>query len=349
MPRMPVSAEPTSAPPPRDEADLEERLSRPTPALAQLLATVPGDLVVLGAGGKMGPSLARMARRADPRRRVIAVSRWSDRAAAAALESEGVETIGADLLDPRALATLPDAPNVVFMAGQKFGTTGAPAMTWAMNTIVPANCAERYKSARITAFSTGNVYALTPTSSSGSRETDALGPVGEYAASCVGRERIFEAYAERNGTRVSIIRLNYAIDLRYGVLVDIALKVKRREPVPVDMGYVNIIWQGDANRIALESLPHASSPPFVLNVAGADRLSVRDMAEWFGARFSVPIEISGTERADALLSDTTRMRSIFAAPEVGTTQLFEMVADWVEHDGPLLGKPTKFEARDGKF
>ena len=181
----------------------------------------------------------------------------------------------------------------IFMAGQKFGTTGAPAMTWAMNTLVPANCAERYKSSRIVAFSTGNVYPLTPVSAGGSRESDTLGPVGEYAASCVGRERIFELYAERSRTRVAIVRLNYAIDLRYGVLVDLALRVHRGEPVSVDMGYVNVIWQGDANRVALECLPRASAPPFVVNVTGTEVLSVRSLAEWFGSRFGKRRHVRG--------------------------------------------------------
>ncbi len=212
----------------------------------------------------------------------------------------------------------PDAPNVIFMAGQKFGTSDAPAMTWAMNTIVPANCAHRYRDSRIVAFSTGNVYPLTPIERGGSREDDAPDPVGEYAASCLGRERIFELYAARCHTRMAIFRLNYAIDLRYGVLVDLALKVYRGEPVSVDMGYVNVIWQGDASRIALECLPLASAPPFVVNVTGADRLSVRASAEWFGVRFGKHVQITGTERADALLSDTSRMQHTFAAPEVST-------------------------------
>jgi nucleoside-diphosphate-sugar epimerase len=222
-------------------------------------------------------------------------------------------------------------------------------MTWAMNTLVPANCAERYKSSRIVAFSTGNVYPLTPVSAGGSRESATLGPVGEYAASCVGRERIFELYAERSRTRVAIVRLNYAIDLRYGVLVDLALRVHRGEPVPVDMGYVNVIWQGDANRLALECLPRASAPPFILNVTGTDVLSVRSLAEWFGSRFGKPVTFAGTERPDALLSNTGRMQTSFAAPETTLDDMREWIASWIERGGWLLGKPTKFEARDGKF
>jgi nucleoside-diphosphate-sugar epimerase len=235
------------------------------------------------------------------------------------------------------------------MAGQKFGTSDAPAMTWAINTIVPAHCAERYRDSRIVAFSTGNVYSLTPVERGGSREDDTLGPVGEYAASCLGRERVFEFYAMHHRTRIAIVRLNYAIALRYGVLVDIALKVNRGEPVSVEMGYVNVIWQGDANRIALECLRLASTPPFVVNVTGADIISVREIAEWFGERFGKRARFVGTEGADALLSNTSRMRETFAAPEVSLDQMREWVAQWIEEGGSLLGKATKFEARDGRF
>jgi nucleoside-diphosphate-sugar epimerase len=333
-----------------NEAELDDLLSMPRRETVAALDACPGDIIILGAGGKMGPTLARMAARAaNGSRRVMAVSRWSSGDAAHALHRAGVETIQCDLLDRDAVARLPDAPNVVFMAGQKFGTSGAPAMTWAMNTLVPANCAERYQNSRIVAFSTGNVYPLTAMSAGGSREDDALGPVGEYAASCVGRERVFELYAERTATRVAIVRLNYAIDLRYGVLVDLALRVYRGEAVPVDMGYVNVIWQGDANRIALECLPHASAPPFIVNVTGRDILPVRSLAEWFGARFGRPVAFTGSERADALLSNTARMQSMFAPTEVSLDQMREWIADWIERGGPLLGKPTKFEARDGKF
>lgn len=335
---------------PATELELDDLLSDPRAETVDALTACPGDLIVLGAGGKMGPTLARMAKRASrDDRRVIAVSRWSSATAERALNDAGVETIHCDLLDHDTVDRLPDAMNVIFMAGQKFGSSGAPAMTWAMNTIVPANCADRYRDARIVAFSTGNVYALTPVSSGGARETDSLGPVGEYAASCVGRERVFESFAERFGTRVSIVRLNYAVDLRYGVLVDIALKVHEGEPVSLGMGAVNVIWQGDANRIALECLQYAENPPFVVNVTGPDSLSVRALAEWFGDRFGKPPRFAGHEGSDALLSNTSRMVSVFTPPEVTIEQLRAWVADWVEGGGSLLGKPTKFEARDGKF
>jgi len=332
------------------EAELDDLLSAPRRETSDALHACPGDVIVLGAGGKMGPTLARMiARAAGDRRRVYAASRWSSPEAEAELGRQGVTTIRCDLLDQHAVAALPDAPNVIFMAGQKFGTSGAPAMTWAMNTIVPAFCAERYRGSRIVAFSTGNVYPLTAVDYGGARETDAVGPVGEYAASCVGRERVFEAYAERYGTRVAIVRLNYAIDLRYGVLVDIATRVKNLEPVSLDMGYVNVIWQGDANRIAIECLPHAAAPPFVINVTGAERVSVRQIAQWFSERLGVAARFVGAERPDALLSNVEKMTTNFASPAVSLEAMLDMVAGWVKHDGALLGKPTKFEARDGRF
>jgi nucleoside-diphosphate-sugar epimerase len=332
------------------EAELDNLLSTPRAETTAALAACPGDVIVLGAGGKMGPTLARMVRRAaTDTRRVIAVSRWSSPNAERALNDAGVETVRCDLLDRGAVAQLPDAPNVIFMAGQKFGTTGAPALTWGMNTVVPAICAERYKNSRITVFSTGNVYALTPVSAGGSRETDQPSPVGEYAASCLGRERVFELYSERFQTPVSIFRLNYAIDLRYGVLVDIASRVFRGDDVPVDMGYVNVIWQGDANRIAIEALGKAASPPFVVNVTGDTALSVRALAELFAKRFGKSASFAGNARADALLSNTERMRANFAPPATTLDEMVAHVADWIEQGGALLGKPTKFEARDGNF
>ena len=335
---------------PRDEDALEERLSRPSPALAAALSSVPGDVVVLGAGGKMGPSLARMARRADPARRVLAVSRWTNRAAAAALEAHGVETIGADLLDPRELAALPDVPNVVFMAGQKFGTTGNPAGTWAMNAAVPAFVAERYAGVRTVVFSTGNVYPLSPPDGGGSRESDSPTPVGEYAFSCLARERIFAAAAQRHRTPTAIVRLNYAHDLRYGVLTDLALRIVRGQPIDLAMGWVNVIWQGDANAFALAALAHAAEPePFIVNVAGSETLRVADLARALGARLGVEPVLVGTEGRDALLSDAARMRTVLEHPLLPTETLLDWVAGWVHDGGTLLGKPTSFERRDGRF
>ena len=343
---------------PADEGELDELLSRPRAATVDALSACPGDVLVLGAGGKMGPTLSRLLARAAaeadrrggrPARRVTAVSRFSSAAAREALESAGVHTLACDLLDRNAVARLPDAPNLIFMAGQKFGTADAPAVTWAMNTIVPAICAERYAGARIVAFSTGNVYPLTPVARGGARESDPVGPVGEYAASCVGRERIFELAADRDGTRLAIVRLNYAIDLRYGVLTDLALKVVRGDPIDLRMGHVNVIWQGDANRIAAECLPRASVPPFILNVTGRETLSVRDLATRLGQQLGRTPAFTGEEAADALLSDTSRMAALFEAPEVPLDWMLAWVAAWVRDGRPLLGRPTHFEERAGRF
>ena len=343
-----ASGAPANAP--RDESELEELISRPTEALTASLADAPGDILVLGAGGNMGPSLARMAHRADPSRRVIAVSRWSNRGAAEALEVHGVDTVSADLLSPRELAALHDAPNVVFMAGQKFGTTGAPTATWAMNAAVPAFVAERFAGARTVVFSTGNVYPLTPPARGGSRETDPAAPVGEYAFSCLARERIFGAAAVRHRTPTSIVRLNYAHDLRYGVLTDLALRVARGEPIDLAMGYVNVIWQGDANAFALAALARAASPdPFIVNVAGPETLRVADLAHALGKRLGVEAVFTGTEGADALLSDASRMRETLDHQLLPVDTLLDWVASWVRGGGPLLGKPTSFERRDGRF
>ncbi|MDQ3810634.1 MAG: NAD(P)-dependent oxidoreductase [Chloroflexota bacterium] len=328
-------------------------LSRPTPALLASLSRGSGDTLILGAAGKMGPTLARMARRAldelGRRDQVIAVSRWSSHETADRLRAAGVETIPCDLLDRTMVATLPDAPNVIFMAGQKFGTSDAPAATWAMNTVVPAIVAERYAGSRIVAFSTGNVYPLTPVARSGSRESDAVGPIGEYANSCVGRERVFEYYSARHGTLVAIVRLNYAIDLRYGVLVDIARRVAHGEAIDLRMGYVNVIWQGDANARALQCLEHAASPPFIINIAGREMLAIRDIANRFGETFGRPPNFIGQEAEDALLSDASLSERLFGPPIVSIDQMMAWVADWVRRGGPLLDKPTHFETRDGKF
>jgi nucleoside-diphosphate-sugar epimerase len=332
------------------EAALDDELSEPRAETRAALAACPGDVIVLGAGGKMGPTLARMARRAAPAgTRVIAVSRWSSPAAERALRDADVETMSCDLLDREQVSRLPDAPNVVFMAGQKFGTAGAPSTTWAMNVLVPALCAERYAASRIVAFSTGNVYPLTPVARGGSRETDPPAPVGEYAMSCLGRERVFEHAAARHGTRVALLRLNYAIDLRYGVLTDLALRIWRGEPVPLAMGWVNVIWQGDANRLALEALPLASAPPFVLNVTGAEAHRVRDLAAALGERLGRRPRFEGEEAPDALLSDTARLRAQLAAAETSLDTMLDRVATWVAEGRPLLGKPTKFEERTGAF
>jgi nucleoside-diphosphate-sugar epimerase len=335
---------------PRDEAELEELLSRPAPSLAALMPRAPGALVVLGAGGKMGPSLARMAKRADPDRRVIAVSRWANRAAAEALQQSGVEIAQADLLDPRALAGLPDAPNVVFMAGQKFGTAHSPASTWMMNAAVPAFVGERYAGARTVVFSTGNVYPLTPCTRGGAMETDEPAPIGEYAYSCLARERLFTGAAVRHHSPVAIVRLNYAHDLRYGVLTDLATRIVRAEPLDLRMSHVNVIWQGDANARALAALAHASTPePFIVNVAGLETLRVADLARALGERLGLTPVFSGSERPDALLSNSARMRELLDDPLLPVETLLDWVVAWIRRGGRLLGKPTSFERRDGHF
>ena len=354
MPAERLAIEPA---PPADDAALEERLSLPSAAVLDAFRHCPGDVLVLGAGGKMGPSLARMAHRAatalvdegSAPRRVIAVSRFSSPHAEAELRAHGIETIAADLGDAGALASLPDPPNVVYMAGQKFGTSDLPSLTWVANTVMPARVGERFAGSRIVAFSTGNVYPLTPVEGPGSREDDALTPIGEYANSCVGRERVLEHLSRTRGTPLALVRLSYAVDLRYGVLVDIALRIAAREPVDVGMGRVNVIWQGDANAQALASLAHASSPPFVVNVTGPERLHVRSVAERLGRRLGRPARIVGEEGPDALLSDTSRAVSLFGKPSIPADVLIDWVADWVRRGGTTLAKPTHFETRDGRF
>ena len=347
---------PSAEGPPRSEEELEERLSRPTPAVLETLQACPGDVAVVGAGGKMGPSLTAMLRRAadalGDARRTFAVSRWGSASGerdAARLATMGVEIVRADLLAPEAYTSLPDAQHVIYMAGQKFGTRDAPALTWMTNTVVPAYAARRYRDARIVAFSTGNVYPLVPATSDGAREDDALAPVGEYAASCVGRERVFEDAAARWGTRVAIIRLNYAVDLRYGVLVDLASRLLEGTPIDLAMGFVNCVWQGDANAMAIRALGHASAPPLALNVTGATRLSVREVAHTLGHLLGAEPRFVGVEGADALLSDTRRARALFGAPTVDDSTLMAWVAAWVRAGGRTLGKPTRFERRDGRF
>jgi nucleoside-diphosphate-sugar epimerase len=341
--------------PPASEEELDEHLSEPRDATVAALAAVPGDVIVLGAGGKMGPTLARMAMRAFRRassgaqRRVVAVSRFTSKAAERVLRDAGVETIRCDLLDRESVARLPDAPNVIYMAGQKFGTQEAPSRTWMLNVVAPAICAERYAGARIVAFSTGNVYPLVPVASGGASEAHPTGPVGEYAASCVGRERVFEYSASSRGTRVTIVRLNYAIELRYGVLVDLATAIVEGRPIPLAMSHVNVIYQRDANRAALELLPLAASPPLVVNVTGVAALRVRDLAQALGRRLGREPRIEGAEPGDALLSDTARMRSLIGPPEMDVETMLDWVSAWVCDGRPLLGKPTHFETRDGSF
>jgi len=337
----------------RSVAELDDVLSQPSAATVDALGRLGGDMVIVGVGGKMGPTLARMAKRASilagVDRRVFGVSRFSSRDVPSQLQSWGIETVEADLLSPEASARLPDAPNVVYMAGMKFGTTGQEPLTWAMNAYLPSLVCQRYKESRIAAFSTGNVYGLSPVSGGGSRETDPLNPAGEYAMSCVGRERIFEHFSRTLHIPVALVRLNYAVELRYGVLVDIAQRVYTGRPVPLNMGYVNAIWQGDACAMSLQALAHAASPPFVVNIAGPELLSVRAVAEAFGAEFSKTVTFEGPESNDALLSDAARSRELFGLPQVTADQLIAWIADWIARGGETLGKPTHYEDRAGRF
>ena len=337
----------------RDVSHLEDLLSEPSAAAIDAVRRVKGDVMILGVAGKMGPTLARMARRALDAAgisgRVIGVSRFSAPDEQRALERHGIETVRCDLLDADSLARLPDASNVIFMAGRKFGSTGDESYTWAMNTYVPALVCQRYRTSRIVAFSTGNVYGLTPAGRGGSREEDSPSPVGEYAMSCLGRERLFEYFSRAHGTPVTILRLNYATEMRYGLLTDLAGRVLRREPIDVTMGYFNVIWQADANAMALAALPHSSSPPLVLNVAGPEELSVRATCSELGRLMGVEVSFTGDEAGDALLSNGARARALVGAPRVDAAQLLTWTADWTLRGGASLGKPTHFESRTGSF
>ena len=328
---------------------LEAFLALPTQALVDDLAQVDGDLMILGVGGKMGPTLARLARHAAPGKRVIGVARFSDGDVRARLEHWGVETIATDLLDRSAIEALPRVPNVVFAAGHKFGATGNPALTWAMNVHLPSLVAEAFHGSRIVAFSTGNVYPLGPADGKGPDESVAPGAIGEYAQSCVGRERMFEYFSAKHGTAGRIVRLNYAIDMRYGVLLDIASKVLRGDAVDVTMGHVNVIWQGDANAQVLRLLRHCTTPTSPINCTGLEALSVRWLAEQFAARLGKTARITGQEASTALLSDASLAARLFGAPVVPVAKMLDWVADWVLRDGPTYSKPTKFEVRDGRF
>jgi nucleoside-diphosphate-sugar epimerase len=332
-----------------DSAALEELLSRPSAALEAALRQAPGDLLVLGVGGKMGPSLARMARRADPARRVIGVARFSTPGLREQLQAEGVECIEADLLSREALAQLPEAPNVVFMAGRKFGSTGSEWLTWAMNAHVPALVAERFRRSRIVAFSTACVYPFVSTAGEGAPESlPPTAPSGEYANSCVARERLFQHFSHAHGTPGRLLRLSYAIDMRYGVLHDVARKVLQREPIELAMGDANVIWQGEANDWALRSLAHCTAPTTPLNLSGP-RVRIRSLAQAFGERFGIAPVLTGQEAPTAWLVDCSEAFRLFGPPQVGLERMLDWTAEWVQRGGTSLGKPTHYEARDGKY
>ena len=332
---------------------LEDNLSCPTDSVVATLSKIEGDLMFLGVAGKMGPTMARMAVRASEiagmKRRVIGVSRFSDDAAEAKLNSVGVETIKGDLLDRDFLASLPEVPNIVHMTGMKFGATGGESLTWAMNVHLPAMVCERFAQSRIAAFATGNVYGYVTPESSGSKETDALEPVGEYGMSAVGRERMFQYFSEHHGVPVSIIRLNYATELRYGLLVDLARQIHAGKPIDLGMGHANVIWQRDANAAALCTLKDCASPAFIVNVAGPEIFRVRDVCERMAALMDTEVIFDGTEANDALLNCGDEGRRRYGAPTVDLDTMLEWTANWVKNGGESLGKPTHFANRDGRF
>jgi nucleoside-diphosphate-sugar epimerase len=333
-----------------DVATLEDVMTRPTAALEATLAALDGDIMVLGAGGKMGPTLCRLAKRAAPEKRVIAVARFSDKALPDRLNAHGVETLACDILDRDAVAALPDAPNIVYMAGRKFGSTGAEHLTWAMNALAPAIVAERFKHARIVALSTGCVYPFWPVAHGGPDESVPPNPPpGEYAWSCVARERVFEHYSHEHGTRGRLIRLNYAIDMRYGVLHDVGRLVFEGQPVNVTMGHANVVWQGDANAMILMALGHVTAPTTALNVSGPETISIRALAHAFGRAFGTPVVIAGEEAATGWLNDASQALALMGNPRVPLGRLVAWQADWIARGMPSLGKPTGFQVRDGKF
>jgi len=336
-----------------DVEQLEEMLSRPTPELVETMRRLEGDLMILGVGGKTGPSMAAMARRATDAanvpRRILGVSRFSNPQLPKALEAAGIETIACDLLDRNQLAALPDVPNIVFSAARKFGSTGNEALTWAMNVYVPGMVAERFASSRIVVYSSGNVYPLVPVHSDGSKETDDVGPIGDYAMSVLGRERLFTHFSQIRTTPVALVRLYYANEMRYGTLRDVGEKVLNDVPVDVTMGCFNAIWQGDSNAMTLRCFDHVASPPFIVNVAGGTKVGVRSAAERFGQLFNKPVRFVGKEAPDALFSDSRFGHERLGSPRVSEDKIIQWAAGWLQRGGESLQKPTHFETRDGKF
>lgn len=332
---------------------LEDLLSEPSLALVAAFSQLRGDLLLLGVGGKMGPYLAHLAKRASDLagtpRRIIGVSRFGNREQESRLRASGIETIRADLLDASQVAKLPEAPQVILMAGMKFGSSGQESLTWAMNTHLPSIICQRYARSNLIVFSTGNVYGLAPVFSGGSRETDPPNPVGEYAMSCLGRERICEYLSRSQGTPMAFIRLNYASEVRYGVLADLAHKVWAGEAIDLAMGHFNTIWLGDANAMALQALACVSSPPRVLNVTGPELLSVRTVCEQLAKHMGKAVHFIGAESGNALLNNAQLAHQLFGFPRISAEQMIRWTADWVMRGQPSLGKPTHFESRSGKF
>ena len=332
-----------------DEKSLENILSEPTEATKKIVAGLSGDIVILGAGGKMGPTLAMMLKKASPDKRIHAVSRFSDKAVRSRIELAQVETIEADLLDESHYRKLPDVENVFYLAGMKFGSTGNQPLTWALNSFVPALVARHYKDSRIVAYSTGNVYPLVETTGGGATEETTPEPVGEYAQSCLGRERMFEYFSQLYKTPVTLVRLNYANEPRYGIIVDLTLKILNDEPINLTTGAVNLIWQRDANDYIIRAITLAKSPPAVLNVAGSDTIPIRRLAEQIGKTLGRKPKFISREATSALLSDASYCLRTFGPPQATIEQMVSMIAKWVAAEKKTLNKPTKYETRDGKF
>jgi len=332
---------------------LEDVLTTPSPAVIEALSKLTGRLLIVGAGGKMGPTLAVLARRAadlsGTNLEVVAASRFSNVDSRDWFHKHGVTTIAADVLNGHDIESLPDAQHVIYLVGLKFGTSTSPGATWVANTLAPAAVMQKYVASSIVALSTGNVYPFVDATSGGSTEEQPLLPIGEYPNAAVARERIFEYFSEKQNTPVALLRLNYALDLRYGVLVDIARKVWKGEPVELSMGYFNAIWQGDANELILRSFPLTAVPAIAYNLTSPQKYSVREVAQKFGELMSRQPNMTGTESSTALLSNCSRLYSRLSPPSTSLEKVMEWTAHWIAEDGALLGKPTHFEIRDGVY
>ncbi len=331
------------------ESGLEDVLSEPTDATRKVLADLSGDIVVLGAGGKMGPTLAMMLRKASTNRNIYAVSRYSDKAARARIERTGIKTVEIDLLDESQYSKLPDAENVFYLAGMKFGASGNQPLTWALNCFVPALVARHYRNSKIVVFSTGNVYPLVDIAGGGATEATGPNPVGEYAQSCLGRERMFEYFSQVCETPVTLVRLNYANEPRYGIIVDLTAKILNDQPIDLTMGAVNLIWQRDANDYIIRAITLTRSPAAILNVTGPDTIEVRRLAEQIGGELSREPSFVSKETQSALLSNASFCIDTFGPPQMMLDEMVSMIASWVASGKKTLNKPTKYGVRDGKF